>query len=118
MKTKKEKKTISALAIERLDATLDAVESDPERFNQGVWVRGTQNGKHAEMCFACFAIDLFGTAKERASLKFDGSYDKLGAQILNIERGITKRLFWGRNTIEEIKVIITELKGEANHDAM
>jgi hypothetical protein len=111
MNYKKKKKPISALAIERLDATLDAVEADPERFNQGVWVRGTQNGKHAEMCFACFAIELFGTPEERASLKFDGSYDKLGARILNIEKCITKRLFWGCNTIEDIKGTIAELKG-------
>jgi len=116
MNTKKERKPISALAIERLDATLDAVQADPERFNNGVWVRGTLNGKHAEMCFACFAIELFGTAKERASLKFDGSYDKLGARILNIDIGIAYRLFWGRNTIEDINGIITELKDGAKHE--
>ena len=107
---KKEKKPASDTAIQHLEATLEAVEADLGRFNQGVWVRGTQNGRHAEMCFACFAIELFGTSKERASLRFDGSYKDLGAEVLCIDKYAARRLFWGENTLDDIKGIITELK--------
>lgn len=115
MKTKKEKKPVSALAIERLDATLGAVESDLGRFNQSVWVRGTKNGKHAEMCFACVAIDLFGDAAERASMTFDGSYNELGSKVLDLDISTATRLFWGGNDLDDIKKIIIKLKGDRDN---
>jgi hypothetical protein len=79
MKTKR-KNQVSELTIKWLEATVDAAQGIQGRFNQGVWVRGTRNGRHAEICFACLAIKT------------------------------AKRLSWGHNTLDDIKGIINELK--------
>ena len=112
MKPKK-KFTPSSVCIARLDATLSAAEDAPERFNNAIWVRGTKNGKHAEIDFACLAIDLFGDAKERSSMTCDGSYLDLGEKILELDSGTARRLFWGGNNLEDIKGIIAQLKEES-----
>ena len=98
--------------IERLEGTLKAVLSDLSHFNQGLWVTPPNSPKHPEPCgcFAWYAVNLYGTPEQKKKFTWDGYHDWVGTDILSLNVGETRTLFWGGNTPKDIQANIVRYK--------
>lgn len=121
--------------VNLLQGTLAYIEANPETWNQGEWVCGTT------MCFAGHAVALSGihvdgntyipirNLPDDLRSHYEGMNSvhvaRLAAKLLDISDGETPdwdepamewdsdRLFYGDNTLEELREIVDELCAES-----